>query len=103
MLAGVPVVETLEGALEAARKLSAMFPEVVVTAGGAGVAYASKNGAAIQIGAVKVHVESTHGAGDEFIGVLAADIASGSAMRNALVRANNAAAKLVGTKEEERG
>lgn len=103
MLAGVPVVETLEGALEAAKKLSAMFPEVVVTAGGAGVAYASMDGAAIQIGAVKVHVESTHGAGDEFIGVLASDIASGSAMRNALVRANNAAAKLVGTKEEERG
>lgn len=103
MLAGVDVVETLEGALSAARILRASYPQVVVTAGGAGVAAVDDSGREIMIDPVKVKVESTHGAGDEFIGVLASDIASGSTMRNALVRANHAAARLVGTKEEERG
>lgn len=103
MLAGVDVVETLEGALSAARILRASFPQVVVTAGGAGVAAVDDRGQEIMIDPVKVMVESTHGAGDEFIGVLASDIALGSTMRDALVRANNAAALLVGTKEEDRG
>jgi ribokinase len=102
MLAGVPVVETLDGALEAARKLVRIFPEVVVTAGGSGVAYASRDGEEIVIAAVKVKVESTHGAGDEFIGVLAAEIASGRTMNDALQKANMDAGKLVGTPEEDR-
>ncbi|MBY5359848.1 ribokinase [Rhizobium leguminosarum] len=102
MLAGVPVVETLEGALEAAKTLANVFPEVVVTAGGAGVAFVGRDGAEILIAAVKVEVESTHGAGDEFIGVLAAEIASGKTMKAALEKANQAAAKLVGTREADR-
>lgn len=102
MLAGVPVVETLDGALEAARKLVRLFPEVVVTAGGSGVAYANRDGKEIVIAAVRVNVESTHGAGDEFIGVLAAEIASGKTMNDALRKANMDAAKLVGTPEADR-
>ncbi|MDH7808840.1 MULTISPECIES: ribokinase [unclassified Rhizobium] len=102
MLAGVPVVETLEGALEAARKLVQTFPQIVVTAGGSGVAYANRDGEEIVIEAVKIKVESTHGAGDEFIGVLAAEIASGKTMNEALRKANFEAAKLVGTPEEDR-
>lgn len=102
MLAGVPVVETLEGALEAARKLAKIYPEVVVTAGGSGVAYLSQDGNEIAIEAVKVDVESTHGAGDEFIGVLAAKIASGETMNDALHSANAAAATLVATPESQR-
>ncbi|MFW8607939.1 PfkB family carbohydrate kinase [Rhizobium beringeri] len=102
MLAKVPVVETLDGAMEAAKTLANVFPEVVVTAGGAGVAFAGRDGAEILIAAVKVEVESTHGAGDEFIGVLAAEIASGKTMKAALEKANHAAAKLVGTREADR-
>lgn len=102
MLAGVPVVETLDGALEAARKLVDRFPEVIVTAGGAGVAYANKNGDDIVLPAVKVKVESTHGAGDMFIGVLAAEIARAKSMSEALSRANAEAAKLVATPENMR-
>jgi ribokinase len=102
MLAGVAVVETLEGALEAAKVLTASYPEVVVTAGGAGVAFADRLGNEIAIEAVKVKVQSTHGAGDEFIGVLAAELAAGTAMRPALQAANHAAAKLVGTPEVDR-
>lgn len=102
MLAGVPVVETLDGALEAARKLAKVYPEVVVTAGGSGVAYVNHGGEEIAMEAVKVKVESTHGAGDEFIGVLAAQIACGKAMNDALQKANAAAAILVGTPETNR-
>ncbi|QCI99565.1 ribokinase [Agrobacterium larrymoorei] len=102
MLAGVPVVETLEGALEAARKLAKLYPEVVVTAGGAGVSYVSQDGNETAIEAVKVTVESTHGAGDEFIGVLAASIARGETMYDALPKANMAAAALVATPENDR-
>jgi ribokinase len=94
MLAGVAVVETLEGALEAARLLTSSYPEVV-TAGGAGVPFADRNGNEITIKALKVKVQSTHGAGDEFIGVLAAELASGTVTR--------AAAKLVSTSEVDRG
>lgn len=102
MLAGVPVVETLEGALAAARLLSKNYKHAVVTAGGAGVAYAGADGVECVIEAVKIKVESTHGAGDEFIGVLAAEIASGSSMETALRRANVAAGKLVSTPEAQR-
>jgi ribokinase len=102
MLAGVPVVETLGGALEAAKLLTHLYPEVVVTVGGAGVAYASRNGDEVAIEAEKVKVESTHGAGDEFIGVLASEIALGTAMDAALRKANKAAAKLVSTAESNR-
>ena len=100
MLAGLPVVETLEGALQAAKTLANVFPQVVVTAGGAGVAFADRQGDEILIEAVKVFVESTHGAGDEFIGVLAAEIASGKTMTDALQKANMAAAALVSTPEK---
>ncbi|MFA1672019.1 ribokinase [Rhizobium mongolense] len=102
MLAGVPVAETLDGALKAAKALADVFPEVVVTAGGAGFAFANRQGDEILIEAVKVDVKSTHGAGDEFIGVLSAEISSGTAMNAALRKANREAAKLVGTAETDR-
>ena len=103
MLAGVPVVETLEGALAAARLLSKSFRQAVVTAGGAGVAYADADGKEAFMAALPIKVESTHGAGDEFIGVLAAGMASGNDIEIALRHANEAAALLVSTPESERG
>ncbi|MBP1861676.1 ribokinase [Rhizobium herbae] len=102
MLTGLPVVETLDGALQAAKTLANVFPEVVVTAGGAGAAFVNREGDEILIEAVKVDTRSTHGAGDEFIGVLAAEIASGKTMADALQKANMAAAKLVSTPEKDR-
>lgn len=102
MLAGVPVVETLEGALAAARLLAKTYRQAVVTAGGAGVAYADADGGECVIEAVKIKVESTHGAGDEFIGVLAAELAFGTDVETSLRRANAAAGKLVSTPESQR-
>lgn len=96
-LGGLAVVDTLSGAADAAKHLSEKFPIVVVTAGGDGVACASRDGEAFSIEAIKVELVSTHGAGDEFTGVLAAELARGAGIRGALESANRAAAILVST------
>ena len=96
-LAELPVVDTLEGAANAAKLLAVKFPVVVVTAGGDGVACATREGDAFSIEAIKVELVSTHGAGDEFTGVLASELARGSGIRAAIEAANHAAAVLVST------
>jgi len=95
LLAGVPVVESLEGALAAARILSRSYPTAIVTAGGEGVACVTAAGEEIAIPAIKVELVSTHGAGDAFIGALAASLAGGNALAETLASANRAAAELV--------
>ena len=95
LLAGVPVVESLEGALAAARILSRSYPIAVVTAGGEGVACVTASGEEIAIPAIKVKLVSTHGAGDAFIGALAASLSRGATLAEALASANRAAAELV--------
>ncbi|BCP55473.1 ribokinase [Kaistia sp. 32K] len=95
LLAGVPVVESLEGAMAAARILSRDYPIAVVTAGDKGVACVTGAGDEIAIEAIPVVLVSTHGAGDEFIGMLAASLARGEALAEALAQANRAAAALV--------
>jgi ribokinase len=94
-LAGTSEVDTLAQAADAAGILSARFPVAVVTAGGAGVAFSEQGGAAGAIPAIKIKLVSTHGAGDEFIGVLAAQLLQGASIETALGKANEAAAILV--------
>ncbi|ESW63678.1 ribokinase [Mesorhizobium sp. C277A] len=101
-LAGVPVVDTLAGATEAARRLIDAYPSAIVTAGGEGVAYCDRTGAAFALAAVPVKVVSTHGAGDEFVGAFAAGLARGHPMEAAIATANAAAASLVATPEGKR-
>jgi ribokinase len=97
-LADVPAVDSLETALVAARILAKQYPTAVVTAGGDGVAFVEQAGGFENaIPAVKVRLVSTHGAGDEFIGVLAASIARGEPLDAAVQNANRAAAILVST------
>ena len=102
MLARVPPVDSLEGALAAALALTVLCPTVVVTAGGDGVAYANRHGDKASIAAEKIKVESTHGAGDAFLGTFAAELAKGSSVEPALWSANRAAAVLVSTPENLR-
>ncbi|MGM4914834.1 ribokinase [Rhizobium sp. 768_B6_N1_8] len=98
MLADVSKVETLHDALAAARTLATKYPVAVVTAGGEGVACAQLDPPfETAIPARKVKLISTHGAGDEFIGVLATNLAAGAGMSVALERASEAAAILVST------
>lgn len=101
-LAGVAVVDTLEGAAKAARMLIDCYPAAIVTAGGEGVAYCGRDGEAFAMAAIPVNVVSTHGAGDEFVGAFAAGLARGHQVEAALAAANAAAALLVATPERQR-
>jgi ribokinase len=102
MLGSAPV-NSLADAEEAAEHLTSRFGAVVVTAGGDGVAFQDEAGAKVSLPGVPVKVQSTHGAGDMFVGTLAARLAMGNDVRTALSAANQQAAKLVGTPECERG
>jgi ribokinase len=95
-------VSSLETAAYAAERLAARFKSVVVTAGGDGVAGFDRSGHAFKLLGIKVAVASTHGAGDTFVGTLAARMAVGDPYEVALSTANREAAKLVSTPEEER-
>jgi ribokinase len=93
-LCGIAVGD-LAAAAEAAERLTAQAPCAIVTAGGSGVAMAVLGGAALTLPAERVKVVSTHGAGDVFVGTLAARLAAGEAPEQALGHANAAAAALV--------
>ena len=95
-------VSSLQTAGSAAERLAARFKSVVVTAGGDGVASFDRFGHAFKLSGIKVAVASTHGAGDTFVGTLAARMAVGDPFEAALSTANREAAKLVSTPEEER-
>ena len=98
---GQPVA-TPADALAVATELAKRFRHVVVTLGGDGLVYAGADEAPFALPAIPVKLVSTHGAGDEFIGVLAAGLVRGKSMRAALESANAAAARLVATPESER-
>lgn len=100
---GSPAVHSLVDAEKAAESLTSRFAAVVVTAGGDGVAFQDEAGEKVSLPSIPVKVQSTHGAGDMFVGTLAARLALGDDMRTALDLANQQAAKLVSTPESERG
>ena len=99
---GGGTVASLDDALAAARTLANRFRTVLVTAGGEGVAFVDRTGAQGRLAGVPVVVQSTHGAGDCFVGALAASLARGEPLQTAVERANNAAARLVSTPEASR-
>jgi ribokinase len=101
MLGSAPV-NSLADAEEAAEHLTSRFGAVVVTAGGDGVAFQNGIGEKVSLPGVAVKVQSTHGAGDMFVGTLAATLAMGNDVRTALNVANQQAAKLVSTPECDR-
>lgn len=93
---GTCAVHDLPSAAAAARHLSEGVTSVIVTAGSAGLAGWTDAGTAFQIVADKVAVVSSHGAGDAFIGTLAACLAGGQTLRDACQSAAHAAARHVG-------
>ena len=101
MLGSAPV-NSLADAEAAAEHLTSRFGAVVVTAGGDGVAFQNDIGEKLSLPSVSVKVQSTHGAGDMFVGTLGARLALGNDIRVALSVANQQAAKLVSTPEFER-
>ncbi len=93
-------VEDLAQAKIAADVLQQRFPQVIVTAGGDGVAYASAQGSGT-LPAHKVKVVSTHGAGDCFVGHLCARLCQGDDLKTAVEFANARAAEHVSTVHED--
>jgi ribokinase len=95
-LAGTPDPEA------AAMALRARGPRtVIVTLGGKGLVAASAEGV-VRLPAPRVEVVSTHGAGDAFAGALAARLAKGDGLGEALRFAQGAAALTVATAPDAR-
>lgn len=89
---GAPEICCLAGAAEAAHGLADRFECVIVTAGAKGLAVWDADDTSFQIPAEKVAVVSSHGAGDAFIGALAAALVSGQTLQTACKAASHAAA-----------
>jgi ribokinase len=89
-------VSSREQAFAAARRLQSGRRTVVVTLGGDGLVFHPPEGEPSWIAPTTVRVVSTHGAGDCFIGTLAARIAAGVSVACAASVASVAAARLVG-------
>jgi ribokinase len=101
MMCGVAVT-SLPAATEAAALLSKQVANVVVTAGGLGLAVAERGNTPYAEVAHSVKLVDTHGAGDAFIGALAARWASGVPVTQAVRFANAAAALFVSTPADQK-
>jgi ribokinase len=85
----------LASASEAAHLLAREFDCVIVTAGSKGLAVWAQDDTPVQIPAEPVKVVSSHGAGDAFIGALAAAVLKGQKIDEACQTASQAAARHV--------
>ena len=94
MMGTAPVTD-LPSAAAAAAVLSARFPSVVVTAGGHGLAFCQTGQPPVTLPAERVQVVTSHGAGDAFVGALAAQLAAGQGLDTACRAASSAAARHV--------
>lgn len=79
-------------ALAVLARLGSTQPNVIVTLGGDGLLVKSADGAVAKIEPKRIRVASTHGAGDCFVGSLAAKLARGGSLIEAAEFANAAAA-----------
>ena len=94
---GAEEVFGLDSAARAARTLASRFRTVIVTAGAQGLAVSPAVGDAFEIPAENVIAISSHGAGDAFIGALAAKLAAKADLKSACIAASQAAARHVAT------
>lgn len=92
------VVSRVEGSLDVTGPaLLRRVPAVVVTLGGDGALILRRNAPQERVPGIKVEVVDTTGAGDTFCGVLAAGLARGAELPEAVRRANAAASLSVQT------
>jgi ribokinase len=101
MICGVEV-NSLSAATEAAVLLTQQVATVVVTAGGLGLAMAERGKIPYAEAAHRIKLVDTHGAGDAFIGALAARWAMGVPVAEAVRFANAAAALFVSTPVDQK-
>jgi ribokinase len=101
MMSGLKVSDQAD-AKAALAALSSPMRSVIVTLGGEGLVAKARNGQVSAFAPHKVEVQSTHGAGDCFIGALAARLAGGDTLFDACAYANRAAATYVSLPLNER-
>lgn len=101
MMSGA-IVEDAETAKQALPALGAGKRDVIITLGGEGLVLQSRGGGPQFLAPHKVRAVSTHGAGDCFVGALAARLASGEPLAESCETANHAAASFVALRQEER-
>ena len=89
---GAGAVVDLPSALQAARHLGRTYRCVIVTAGSKGLAATAAGEEGLTLPARRVDAVSTHGAGDCFMGTLAAWMARGTGLFEACHAASEAAA-----------
>ena len=92
---GTAPITSLKAAATAAKTLADRFESVIVTAGALGLAAWSAEDEHFTIPAEKIKVVSSHGAGDAFIGALAACVVGGATFKKACSAASHAAAEHV--------
>ncbi len=102
-LLAVPI-QGPKDALDALTRTPGAFDgETIITLGRDGLVHRDRWGKAQHHVVRPVSVVSTHGAGDVFVGALAARVAASAAMEDAIAAAQAAAARFVSTPLEERG
>ena len=94
MMTGQPV-NGKATALKVLSSLARKNKEVIITLGGLGLVFQTRDGLSLFVEPHKVTVRSTHGAGDCFIGVLAQALANGAELADACNKANLKAASFV--------
>jgi ribokinase len=97
MMGAAPVVDLLSAERACLHLQMNLHVAVVVTAGPHGVAWINTEGASRQLAGKPVQVISTLGAGDTFVGHLAAALVLGENLDASIMSANAAAAKFVST------
>lgn len=102
LLGAAEPLSTPQSIRQAARSLAAGRREVVITLGERGAYALEASGVELVIGAHHVKVVNTIGAGDAFVGELAAQVAAGKSLEQALPYANAAGALAV-TRSEPQG
>ena len=97
-------IQSSKDALEATTRATGGFDgEIIVTLGSDGLVHRDRNGRARHHAVRPVPVASAHGAGDAFVGALAARLTASAAMGEAIADAQAAAARFVSIPLEERG
>ncbi len=91
VMAGFPV-NNVPSAVRAVAALTADVPTVIVTLGGDGLVLGKRGNEIFHVPAQNVDIVSSHGAGDAFVGSLAAALARGETIETAAPIASGAAA-----------
>lgn len=98
---------SVETGADAVKAMETLFHQwnvqaIVITLGSKGVVFSERNSAPIHLEALPVQSSDAHGAGDAFVGALAARIAIGDPLQAAVRYANAAAALTIALPFKER-